>query len=261
MAARSLHQRVGVLHQARVGGDEVAVAVGLGDTGPEPLPFLGEEARDAPVEPVDLRASRGGDAGEHDLRHSVRVPLGVGESQRRPPGPPGQQPAVDTEVLAQQLHIREQMLGGVGAHVRGRVTRVRGAAPAPTLIEQHGPVAVRIDSAHPRRAPRSRPAVDHQCRLALRVAANLPVHQVPIADVEHPLVIGLEGRVELDHVLVLSAHFHSPASRAVLLLPARRGAPHITAGSGPPLNDFTGAIPFTGLLRGARCETRHQQIL
>ena len=57
-------RRVGVLHQAGVGGDEVAVAVGLpGHAGPEPLPRLGEEPPDPPVEPVDLRPAGRGDAG------------------------------------------------------------------------------------------------------------------------------------------------------------------------------------------------------
>jgi hypothetical protein len=41
--------------------------VSLGDTGPKPLPLRREETPDAPVKPVDLRASAGGDAGNGDL--------------------------------------------------------------------------------------------------------------------------------------------------------------------------------------------------
>ena len=57
-----------------------------------------------------------------------------------------------------------------------------------------------IEVLAPRSAgPRSRPAVDHHRRLAVRVAADLPVDAVPVADVEHAVVVrldlGIHGRL------------------------------------------------------------------
>jgi hypothetical protein len=43
--------------------------------------------------------------------------------------------------------------------------------------------------------------MDHQGRLAVRVPAGLPVHEVAIADIEEPLIVRLDRRIELDHVL------------------------------------------------------------
>ena len=107
-------------------------------------------------------------------------------------------------MLAQPLHVGQQMLGGVAAHVRGGITRVWDTASAAALIEQHRSIAVRIEGlAHSRRAPRSRPAVDRQGRLAIRVSAGLPVHAIAVTNFQHPLVIRLDGRVQLDHALIL----------------------------------------------------------
>jgi hypothetical protein len=111
---------------------------------------------------------------------------------------------LDAEVLAQPFHVGQQVPGGVVAHVRGGVAGVRRAPPAGTLVEQDHLVPLRIEvPAVARRAPRSRPAVHHQGRLALRVAAGFPVHEVPVADVEHSLVVRLDRRIELVHVVTL----------------------------------------------------------
>jgi hypothetical protein len=111
---------------------------------------------------------------------------------------------LDAEVLAQPFHVGQQVPGGVVAHVRGGVAGVRRAPPAGTLVEQDHLVPLRIEvPAVARLAPRSRPAVHHQGRLALRVAAGFPVHEVPVADVEHSLVVRLDRRIELVHVVTL----------------------------------------------------------
>src|SRR5262249_15763611 len=111
----------------------------------ETLPGFGEEAAGAVVEPVDLGAPRRADAIEDDLRDAAGVSLGVGERQRRTPGVAEQQPAIDAEVRAQPLHVGDQVGGGVGAEVGGRVTRVRRAASAPSLIEEHDAVTARVE--------------------------------------------------------------------------------------------------------------------
>ena len=194
------HERIGVLHQPRVRGDEVAVAFGLGNSRAKALPLSREEARDPAVQPVDLRAPRRGDREEHDLGDSLRVLLGVRQRERRAPRPAGDEPAFDGEMLAQALHVRDQMVRGVAAHVRRRVARVRSASPASALVEQHCAVAIGVEAAtHVGRAPRAGAAVHHHGRLAVRVAARLPVDEVAVAHVEQSAVIGLDGRIELRH--------------------------------------------------------------
>ena len=100
--------------------------------------------------------------------------LRVGERQRRSPTPPEDEPLVDSELLANQL--------GVGDEIPRRVLaqlRVRGALPAATLVEQdHVPLrgievtaVIRLDSA-------SRPAVEEDDLLPRRVAGLLVVNGV-----------------------------------------------------------------------------------
>jgi hypothetical protein len=52
---------------------------------------------------------------------------------------------LDAEVLPQPLHVGEQVLGGVVAHVGGGIAGMRRAAPASALVEQDDPVAIRIE--------------------------------------------------------------------------------------------------------------------
>jgi hypothetical protein len=46
-----------------------------------------------------------------------------------------------------------------------------------------------------------------KCRLAVRIAADLPVHEIPVSYIEHPVVVRLYRRILLDHVLIPSAGF------------------------------------------------------
>jgi len=104
-----------------------------------------------------------------------------------------EQPALDPEVLAQLLHVPEQMGRGVVAHVGRRVARVRSAATASALIEQHDPEALRVEHrACTGRAAGAGATVDDEGDLAARVAADLPVDEVAVTGIEHAVVVGLD---------------------------------------------------------------------
>src|SRR5690606_29091907 len=82
---------------------------------------------------------------QHDPADPLRVTLGVGEDQRGTPRTAVEQPAFDTEMFTQSLHIGDQMVGGVVRHI-GRWERgVRPALTAAALIEQHDPEKVRVE--------------------------------------------------------------------------------------------------------------------
>jgi hypothetical protein len=75
---------------------------------------------------------------------------------------------------------------------------VRRTAPAAALVEQDHPVAVRVEvAAGVDRAPRPWPAMDHERGLAIWIAADLPVHEVSVTDIEHPLLVRLYRRIKL----------------------------------------------------------------
>jgi hypothetical protein len=80
------------------------------------------------------------------------------------------------------------------------VACVRRAATAPALVEEDDAVPLRIEEA-PVSFPgaRARSAVHDERGLPCRVAADLPVHLVPVAHVEEAGVVGLDRRVALPH--------------------------------------------------------------
>src|SRR6478752_6134141 len=102
------HQRVRVLHQVRMGRDEVAVAALGGDGSTKFFPFAGEYSGRAAVEPIGLRRAAGCDGRQHHLRHSLGESLGMRQCQSGNPRAATDQPAVDVEVTPQPLHIRDQ---------------------------------------------------------------------------------------------------------------------------------------------------------
>ena len=111
-----------------------------------------------------------------------------------------QQPRADAQVLAQLLHVRDQVRGGVDRQAGVRVAGVRRAAPAAALVEQHDPVALRVEAAaHVRHGALAGAAVQEHGGLAAGVAGGFPVDEVPVADVQHPLVVRLDRRIQLDH--------------------------------------------------------------
>jgi hypothetical protein len=74
---------------------------------------------------------------------------------------------------------------------------VRRTAPAAALVEQDHPVAVRVEvAAGVDRAPRPWPAMAHERGLAIWIAADLPVHEVSVTDIEHPLLVRLYRRIK-----------------------------------------------------------------
>lgn len=161
---------VGVVEQPAVGGDQITVAIGGGDTVAEPFPCLGQQQPDAPVEPVDLLAPRHRDAHQDDLGDPFRIPLGVGEAQRGSPRSAEQHPSVDPQMRAQPLHVLDQMLGGIHRQTHPRVGRVRQALPAATLVEAHDPINLRVESTTPTAATaRAGPAVHDHHRFSVRV--------------------------------------------------------------------------------------------
>ena len=185
---------VRALEQPRVRGDEIAVPVRLRHAAPEAVPVGREEAAHPAVEPVDVRAPGHRDAEEDDLRHALGVPLGVGEDQRRPPRAAVEEPPLDAEVLAQPLHVGDEVVGRVRRHVDRGVARVREAAAAATLVEQDDAVSLRVEvAAASRAAAGAGPTVHDEGRLPGRVATRLPVDEVVVAHVEQPLVVRLDG--------------------------------------------------------------------
>jgi hypothetical protein len=93
-----------------------------------------------------------------------------------------------------------RLVSRVDRQVHRRIARVRSTASGAALVEQHDPIAARVEqAAHARRATRPRTAVEHQRRLARPVAAYLPVQALAVADVEHPVLLRLDARVARRH--------------------------------------------------------------
>ena len=128
----------------------------------------------------------------------MRVPFCVSQAERGTPGAAQHQPSVDPEVPPEKFHVRDQVLGRVDGQIRGRIARVRSAPAAAALVEEDDPVDVGIEiSAHARGTSRAGTAMEDDRGLAARVAADLPIDEVPVADVEHAVVVRLDFGVEL----------------------------------------------------------------
>src|SRR6266567_8310942 len=113
-----------------------------------------------------------------------------------PPRPAAQQPLLHAKVLAQLLHVPEQVPGRVQAHVSRGVAGVRQAAAAVALVEDDDPELLRVEGPPvSRRAPRPRSAVHDQRWHAIRVPAGLPVHEVPVTRVQQTALIRLDIRI------------------------------------------------------------------
>jgi hypothetical protein len=94
------------------------------------------------------------------------------------------------------FEVRDQVGGGVGAQIHVRLGGVRRTASAVALVDENHLVFGRIEVPPPPGASTgARAAVDDKGRLALGVAADLPVHAVAVADVEQAVVVGLDLRV------------------------------------------------------------------
>jgi hypothetical protein len=197
---------VGVLHHLGVRLEQARdrrravgrqpVGIGQAREVAEPGPGLGEEPADAPVQPVKLQPPGRGDAEHEHPADPLRMPLRVGQRQGHPPRRAAQQPLLHAEVLAQLLHVPEQVPGRVKAHVSRGVAGGRQAAAAVALVEDDDPELLRVERLPvSRRAPRPRAAVHDQRWHAIRVAAGLPVHEVPVTGVQQAGLVGLDIRV------------------------------------------------------------------
>ncbi len=167
---------IGVGKEPRVGVDEAAVAFGLGHAVAEPRPRLGEDPAHVTGDPLDLPPAVGAHAEQHDLGDAFGVALGVGESEHRTPRAAEDQPPLDPEPLTQPLDVGEQVVRGVRGQVDVGLARVRGAAAAAALVEEHDAVGGRG-----RRAAASTaytPSPDHRagprpaCRRGCRTAPS-----------------------------------------------------------------------------------------
>jgi hypothetical protein len=58
-----------------------------------------------------------------------------------------EKPAPDSQVLAEALHVGDQVMGRVERHVRRRIARVRETPTAAALVEENNAVAVGIEQA------------------------------------------------------------------------------------------------------------------
>jgi hypothetical protein len=64
---------------------------------------------------------------------------------------------------------------------------VDGAAQVEAAVDQHAGDAGQAGC-----------VADH--RFAIRVAAGLPVHEVAVADIDQPMIVRLDRRIELDYL-------------------------------------------------------------
>ena len=87
------------------------------------------------------------------------------------------------------------------------------AAPAPPLVEQHHPVDPGVEEPPPAGAgTRARSTMEHQRRLAQRVAARLPIDQVAVSDAKHAVGERFDLRIQ-------SAHPGDPTPRPLAVHP------------------------------------------
>ena len=150
----------------------------------EPFPRLGPDPAHVAGDPLDLARRRRAHREQHHRRHPVRVRLRVGEPERRPPGGAEDQPAVDAQVLADPSPCRRRARRSccrTGRSWGRRPTACccrscAGGSPRSGRRPGRAAGACRGSGRQDRRARRP-PA-------GRRVAADLPVHGVAVADVE-----------------------------------------------------------------------------
>ena len=133
------------------------------------------------------------DAPKHQLRAALRIFLRVGERKGGAPASAEDHPFVDLRDLGAQLL---DVVDEVPRRVRFEA-RIRRRLAAASLVEDEDLVLLGIPLA-PMVGTRSAAgtAVEHHCRLAIRVARQFPVEAVSVADVEVPGLVRLEVRIE-----------------------------------------------------------------
>src|SRR5262245_40462314 len=122
--------------------------------------------------------------------------LGVRQREEASPRPSGNEPRVHTQVVPESLDVIEKVIRGVRREIDVRITGVRRAPAGVALIEEHDAIPARIEQTTlPRRRARPGAAVQEHGWLPGWIAGLLPVHPVPITDIEHPGAIRLNERV------------------------------------------------------------------
>jgi hypothetical protein len=116
------------------------------------------------------------------------VRLRVGERQRRAPGAAEHEPALDSDVLAQLFHVVDQVPRRVVDEAR-----VRPAAATTALVEHDDAITAWVEeSAGAYIGTCTRPAMEEDRGLALRVAAFFPVDLVFRRDAQPAAAIRLD---------------------------------------------------------------------
>jgi hypothetical protein len=114
--------------QSRVGRAEVACPLRRRDGADELFPLPGKDPAHVASDPVDLPTGACGDGAEHHRDHAVRMALGVGQGEGDAPGAADDNPAVDSQVLAQPLDVPDQVRRGVRRQIGILVAGERSAA-------------------------------------------------------------------------------------------------------------------------------------
>ncbi|CFP67388.1 Uncharacterised protein [Bordetella pertussis] len=163
-----------------VGRDQVAALFGR-DGRHVFFPAVGKQPRRAfLVEPLHFGAPQPENPAHHQFADMLRVGLRVSQRQGRAPRAAEHQPALGAHHFgAQVLDVGHQVPGGVVLQAG-----VRQRAAAAALVEQQHVVAARVEQlAVHRRAAAARAAMQEYRRLALRVAAQLPIDLVAVAGI------------------------------------------------------------------------------
>src|SRR5439155_23322027 len=92
--------------------------------------------------PVDLGRGREKDPAQHETEATLGMHFRVRERERRSPGAAEYEPAVDAQMCAEQLEIRDQRLRRVAFDLRNR-----RRAPGAALVDQHDAPERRIEIA------------------------------------------------------------------------------------------------------------------
>src|SRR5437660_954649 len=110
-------------------------------------------------------------------------------------------------MLSQLFHVGDQLRGGVALKARIEGTGVWRALPAVPLIEEHEAVDALIKKpAVPRRASRTRAAVQDDGWFPMWIATGLPVDEIAVIHLQDVLLVRLDLRIQIGH--------DSPASRS-----------------------------------------------
>lgn len=179
--------------QALVEGRQQVAALFRRDRRDIVFPIVREQAAGAfLVEPVDVLRTAEEDAAQDQRMDPLGMGLRVGQRQGRAPGTAEQHPLLDTQVLAQALHVRHQLPGavllqaGVG----------RGTA-ATALVEGDDTVEVGIEEATRQGiATGAGAAVDEDDRQSVRRTAFVGIQHMRFVDGQLVASVGFNFRIQ-----------------------------------------------------------------